>query len=130
MRLAENADAIADCTSIREADMKLRQPREPKPGECGYEESTHDESAEDDSDESSDDAQRVVQRQSASPDLTATLRNVGVDEVCTALTQAWDREQLDDLFKRLGDHLRSLEKTLSIPTQLRRAPSAPPVPPS
>ena len=26
MRLADNVDAIADCTSIREADMKLRQP--------------------------------------------------------------------------------------------------------
>src|SRR6516165_6102374 len=36
MRLSENAEEIADCTSIRQADMKLRQP--PPPVERGSDE--------------------------------------------------------------------------------------------
>jgi hypothetical protein len=123
MRLAdpENADAIADCTSIREADMKLRQPRN---GNAGSSTQSADDVTADD-DDAGDNSQRVV-RAPASPDLAATLHNVGVDEVCLALTQAWDRQQLDDLVKRLGEHLRALD----IPSQLRRAPSAPSPQPS
>jgi hypothetical protein len=102
MRLAdpENADAIADCASIREADMKLREPRKPKPGECGYESPDSPDEESDDEANDADDAQRVVQR-GASPDLKAYFQNVAVDEVYTALTQAWDREHLRELSNRL-----------------------------
>jgi hypothetical protein len=106
MRLADNAEEIADCTSIREADMKLRQP-----SRCG----------DGDSDES--DAQRVVQEDEdgeisadtkaalllqsrTSPDLVALLQNTAVDEVCTALIDAWDEDHIRQLCDRLRDHFQ------------------------
>src|SRR5262249_21329037 len=57
MRVAENEDKIADCTSIRDADVKLRQSND------GESESDSDESdAEEVTDEEADEAaQRVVQ---------------------------------------------------------------------
>jgi hypothetical protein len=93
MRLAnpENAEAIADCTSIREADVKLRKP---PPDDDVEDDASPDDEADDDADDQDDDAQRVVQRAGASPDLTATLQNTAVDKVYTALTQAWERDHL------------------------------------
>jgi hypothetical protein len=114
MRLAdpENADAIADCTSIREADVKLRKPQ--PDDESGEDDASPDDEADDDADA---DAQRVVQHAGASPDLTATLQNVAVDEVCAALTQAWDADQLQELIKRVNAYLVSLGPS---PTTERR----------
>src|SRR5262249_44668256 len=126
MRLAENADAIADCNSIREADMKLRQPRTLKPGECGYE-STDNESSEDDSDDADDEgdnSQRVV-RMPASQDLTAMLLGVDVDEVCTALIDAWDEDHIRQLCDRLRDHFTKRKDDLSLPPAIRRSPAQP-----
>jgi hypothetical protein len=96
MRLAdpENAKEIADCKSIREADMKLRQPR----NGCN-----NDSGAESLSDESADDPQRVV-RTSSSPDLYAMLLSVDVDEVCAALIEAWDEQHIRQLCDRLRAH--------------------------
>src|SRR5262249_46831495 len=88
MRLAdpENADAIADCKSIREADMKLRKSDD---DDDDKDDKAADEEADDDD---AGDAQRVVQRVPGSPDLKATFQNTAVDEVYAALTQAWDRD--------------------------------------
>ena len=117
MRLAQNEDKIAEaeCASIRQADVLLR-------GDNSESDSSTDESHDDEAD---DVAQCVVQETPASLDLTELLQTLDVDEVCIALTRAWDRQQLDDLFKRLGEHLRTLDKTLDIPAPLKRAPSAP-----
>jgi hypothetical protein len=124
MRLAdpENADAIADCKSIREADVKLRQSGN---GSCS---TTTESPADSDSDESADeadDAQRVVQRTPASPDLAATLHDAAVDEVYSVLTEMWDREQLKGLVNRLLAYFR--EQT--IPPVVQR-PLATPAQPS
>jgi hypothetical protein len=130
MRLADpdNADAIADCKSIRQADMALRQPRKPKPGECGYEESTddsnsHDDDADDHDDDLADNSQRVVKRVPASPDLTTTLLSVDVDEVCAALIDAWDEEHIRDLCNKLHEHFAK-------PAQQAPDRRPPPPPPS
>ena len=110
MRLAdpENADAIADCKSIREADVKLRQSGN---GSCS---TTTESPADSDSDESADeadDAQRVVQRTGASPDLKAILQNAAVDEVCTVLTQTRTIDQLRDLATRVNVYLATRPPT-------------------
>jgi hypothetical protein len=101
MRLAdpENADAIADCASIREADVKLRKHRDDNPDDEGDDEA--EDGAGDEGDDPDDDAQRVVQRAGASPDLTTTFKNTAVDEVYSALTQAWERDHIRDLANRL-----------------------------
>jgi hypothetical protein len=108
MRLADNAEEIADCKSIREADMKLRQPRK-----CNDDEDDSD--VESSNDKAGDNSQRVVRR---SPDLTMTLQCVDVDEVCTALIDAWDEEHIRQLCDRLHAHFTK-------PKELRHAPSAP-----
>jgi hypothetical protein len=126
MRLAENADAIADCTSIREADMKLRQP---KPGECGSDESDSDSDesdAEEVTDEEADEAaQRVVQA-GAAADLADLLQALAVDEVCTALIDAWDEDHIRELCDRLrGYFTKPAQQTpddLGIPPASRRPP--------
>jgi hypothetical protein len=118
MRLAdpENADAIADCKSIREADMELRQPRN---GSSNTTTDADDQTAEDDADEADDNSQRVV-RTGASPDLTATFKNTAVDEVYSALTQAWDRDHIRDLINRLMIYVGPPANDLNSPTTLRR----------
>ena len=118
MRLAdpENADAIADCASIREADMRLRKP--PPDDESVKDDASHYDEADDDA---GDDAQRVVQRAGASPDLKATLQNTAVDEVYSALTQAWERDHIRALANRLLIFLGPLASNdLNIPPTLRR----------
>jgi hypothetical protein len=125
MRLAKNEEAIADCESIREADMKLRK-SDDEDDDNDEAESDSDESQDDEAD---DDAQRVVQddagdealrasvvRQLASQDLKCTLENVDVDEVCTALIDAWDEDHIRQLCDRLRDHFTKSD----IPTPLRR----------
>jgi hypothetical protein len=112
MRLAENEDKIADCTSIREADVKLRQPADG----CGVVDSGSD--AEEVTDEEADEAaQRVVQA-GTSADLADLLLSVDVDEVCTALIDAWDEEHIRQLCDRLRDHFMK-------PDTIRRAPAQP-----
>jgi hypothetical protein len=116
MRLARNTDKIEDCKSILDADLKLRQPSNGNAGSPN----TTPEAADADADdgEGDDNSQRVVTtRQGASPDLTATFQNVAVDEVCAALTQAWDPDQLQELIKRVNAYLVSLGPT---PTTARR----------
>jgi hypothetical protein len=102
MRLAENEEKIADCTSIREADVKLRKPD----GDEEEEESDSDTDESDATDDEADkSAQRVVQA-GHTADLADLLENVDVDEVYTVLTSgAWDRDQLVDLHKRLSAYL-------------------------
>jgi hypothetical protein len=100
MRLAEHSDEIADCKSIREADMKLRQPSDDGDAQRVVQED------DDDAGESGGDEalrERVV-RKLASQDLTCTLQNVGVDEVCAALIDAWDEAHIRELCDRLRNH--------------------------
>jgi hypothetical protein len=96
MRLAENAEEIADCTSIREADMKLRQPRK---------RSDSDKPDPDAGDDEDGISQRVV-KTPASSDLYATFLSVDVDEVCAALIDAWDEDHIRQLCDRLRDHFQ------------------------
>jgi len=114
MRLAENEDRIAECSSIRGADLALRVLNAP-------DDPTMTDADDDETDDETNNA--LLVRKGASPDLASTLQNLAVDEVCTALTQAWDRQQFDDLCKRLVEHLRSLP--LPANDLPRRAPSAP-----
>jgi hypothetical protein len=72
-----------------------------------------DDQTADDDETADDDAQRVVQRTPASPDLATTFKNTAVDEVYTALTQAWDREQLRDLIKRLRPRLADCDDAIA-----------------
>jgi hypothetical protein len=111
MRLAENEEKIADCASIREADVKLR-----KPSQCGDGDSGDDESdAEEVTDEEADEVpQRVVQAGSRA-DLADLLQALAVDEVCTALIDTWTPDQLRDLIKRVNAHLITIG-----PTPVRR----------
>jgi len=113
MRLAENEDKIADCTSIRDADVRLRQPN-------GESESDSDESdPEEVTDEETDEAaQRVVQA-GATADLADLLLALDVDEVCAALIDAWDEDHIRQLCDRLHAHF-----TKPAPA-IQRAPSAP-----
>jgi hypothetical protein len=128
MRLAdpENAEAIADCKSIREADVKLRQSGN---GSCGSttaaddQTTDDDETADDDADDQGDDAQRVVQRTAASPDLATTFKNTAVDEVYSALTQVWDRDHIRDLANRLMKYVSP--PPTDLPTALQRRPLTP-----
>jgi hypothetical protein len=120
MRLAENEDKIADCTSIREADMKLRQPQP-----CGSDESDSDSDesdAEEVTEEEADEAaQRVVQAGN-SADLADLLQACDVDEVCTALIDAWDEPHIIELCNRLHAHFTKPKDDLSA---IRRQPLPP-----
>jgi hypothetical protein len=102
MRLAENEDKIADCTSIRDADVKLRQSNDDEDDDES--DSDADESdAEEVTDEEADEAaQRVVQAGN-NADLADLLQALAVDELYTVLTRSWERDQLADLHKRLGE---------------------------
>ena len=128
MRLAEKKDKIADCKSIRDADMQLRKPRDPKPeshsdkpnsdeavDDAGDDEDADDDEAADDDD--ADNSQRVV-RTPASLDLTATFLSVDVDEVCAALIDAWDEDHIRQLCDRLRDHFTQ-------PPAIQRSPTQP-----
>jgi len=136
MRLAEKKDKIADCKSIRDADMQLRKPRDPKPeshsdkpnsdeavDDAGDDEDADDDEAADDDD--ADNSQRVVKRAGASPDLKECLQNVDVDEVFGALTSTWERAQLSALVTRLFAYIRELDKPPSS-VSVERRPLAPP----
>ena len=152
MRLAENEDKIAECTSIRQADMLLRA--------LNSSSSDSESNSEESADEADDDvAQRVVQQADASPDLKSLLENSDVDEigialrdadkldefttaaivkltpdkVCDALTKAWSAQQLRDLANRVTAHLGTLtgaprpsQSDLNIPPALRRPPPTQP----
>ena len=62
--------------------------------------------------------------QPASPDLKGLLQNVAVDEVMTAIVQAWDKEQIENLAERIKSYLAPQPNDdLSIPTYLQRTPS-------
>jgi hypothetical protein len=147
MRLAdpEKADAIAECKSIREADVKLRRP----PDDDGESEDDSDEA----DDGADDDAQRVVQTH-ASPDLKELLENCAVDEigialrdadkldefttaaiakmspdkVCEVLIEAWDVKPLRDLAQRIIAHLNTLSPSTSRDLGVRPIPLAQPSP--
>src|SRR6516162_6637730 len=84
MRLAKNEDKIADCTSIRDADVTLRQSddEEGDESDSGADESDVEEVVTDE--EADEAAQRVVQAGSRA-DLADLLQALAVDEVCTAL---------------------------------------------
>jgi len=99
--------------------MRLRKP--PPDDESVKDDASHDDEADDDA---GDDAQRVVQRAGASPDLKATLQNTAVDEVYSALTQAWERDHIRDLANRLLIYLGP-PPDLTIPAGLRRPAAQP-----
>ena len=119
MRLAENVEEIADCKSIREADMKLRQPRKRNPeSDSDKPDNDGDDDAGDEADDAADgNSQRVV-RTPASLDLTATFLSVDVDEVCAALIDAWDEQHIIELCNRLHAHFTK-------PAPLKRQPAQP-----
>jgi hypothetical protein len=122
MRLAENEYRIAECTSIREADVVLRKPRDDESDSDKTESDEVDDEAENEADDETNNT--LLVRKGASPDLATTFKNSAVDEVYTALTQAWDREQLRDLIKRLMSYV-SPPTDLPIPTVLRRPLTTP-----
>src|SRR6516162_2296529 len=123
MRLAENEDKIAKCTSIRQADELLRalnssnSDSESKSAESA---GSHDDEADDDDEV----AQRVVQAGSRA-DLADLLQALAVDEVCTALIDAWDEEHIRQLCDRLRDHFTKPKDDLSILPAIRRTAPAP-----
>jgi hypothetical protein len=104
MRLAENQEAVAECASIRDADLVLRVARSvtSKPD---FNKTDADEAGDDEADGETNNALLV---RPGSSDLKATFQNVAVDEVCAALTQAWDADQLRDLMTRVNAYLMSL----------------------
>jgi hypothetical protein len=122
MRLAKYEDKIADCTSIRDADVRLRKSEDENDDES---DSDGDESdAEEVTDEKADEAaQRVVQAGSRA-DLADLLQALAVDEVCTALIDAWDEDHIRELCDRLRDHFT--KPAQQTPDELRRPP--PPLP--
>ena len=131
MRLADNADKIADCTSIRQADMKLRllhAPEDPEDDVAQRVVQEDDDAGEPESDEAKATRDRVV-RKLASQDLKCTLENVGVDEVCTALIDAWNEADIRQLCDRLRAHLIKPGdiKPGDIPPALRRTIPPPPL---
>jgi hypothetical protein len=115
MRLAENEDKITGCTSIRDADVKLRQSNDDE-SDSDADESDAEEVTDEEADEA---AQRVVQAGN-SADLADLLLALDVDEVCTALIDAWDEDHIRQLCDRLRDHFTKLA---DIP--LRRQPLPP-----
>jgi len=124
MRLAENEESVAECTSIREADLVLRvlnSGSRTKPLAKGDNEATADDASGDetDDDEAADTNNALLFRP-GSPDLKATLQNTAVDEVYSALTQAWDRDHIRDLANRLLAYVRPAPSDLNIPSALRR----------
>jgi hypothetical protein len=50
----------------------------------------------------------------------ASIVKLGVDEVCTALIDAWDEDHIRQLCDRLRDHFTKLKDDLSIPPAIRR----------
>jgi hypothetical protein len=114
MRLAENEEAIAKCTSIRQADELLRALSSNSRSNASDKLETTDADADDDADETNN----ALLVRPGSPDLTATLHNTAVDEVYTALTQAWEREHIRDLANRLLRYLGPAPT--DIPSALRR----------
>jgi hypothetical protein len=98
--------------------MKLRQPRKCKPESDSDKPDNEGDDEAEDADDEGDNSQRVV-RTPASPDLYATLLSVDVDEVCTALIEAWDEQHIRDLCDRLRDHFTKPAPTrqpLPLPT--------------
>jgi len=91
MRLAENAEAVAKCISIRQADELLRalssNSRSNASDKSDSAETESDE-GEDEADDADDTNNALLVRQGASPDLKAMLQNTAVDEVYSVLTQA------------------------------------------
>jgi hypothetical protein len=128
MRLAENEESIAECTSIREADVVLRVSRDSKPesdsDETGDE--TEDDAADEDEDDDDQTNNALLKRELISANLMTIFKNVAPDEVFIALKDVWEREQLVDLANQLTTYL----KTLSTVPPFRRAPPAPAVQPS
>jgi hypothetical protein len=119
MRLAENEDKIADCTSIRHADEKLRQPNNNSESDVDDSDASESDVEEVTDDEADEVAQRVVQAGN-SADLADLLLAVDVDELSTALISVWDEEHIRQLCDRLRDHFM---KPADIP--LRRQPLPP-----
>jgi hypothetical protein len=106
MRLAENEDQAAKCTSIRQADELLRalsSNSRSNTSDKSHGEAT-DDAATDEADNADEANNALLARKGASPDLTATLQNLAVDEVCTALISAWDEQHIRELCDRLRDH--------------------------
>jgi hypothetical protein len=113
MRLAEKEERVAECTSIREADMALRKPRDEGDDETGDE---ADDAGDDEGDATNN---ALLARKGASPDLAATLHNLAVDELYTALIDAWDEPHIIELCNRLRAHFT---KPADIPAPLRWQP--------
>jgi hypothetical protein len=107
--VANDADIFADCKSIREAIKKLpKRERKQKEG---------------DGDKPAKKNSNALLSGSASTDLATTFKNTAVDEVYSALTQAWDPEQLRDLVNRLLAYFKPAD--LNIPSGLRRPLNTP-----
>jgi hypothetical protein len=95
MRLAEKKDKIEGAKTIREADMMLRKPRDDG-------EDDQDETDDDAGDADEDETNNALLARNGSPDLVVLLKNVGPDEVVTALHQAaWVRGDIEKLVSLL-----------------------------
>jgi hypothetical protein len=107
---AANGQRVADLT-VRGAAKLLAKPREPKPGSPKP---------------SSGRGGRKPAGKAVSPDLKDLLKNVGPDELGTALAlAAWDKEQIQELVKILTSRIKPAPGDLSIPANLQRTPSPP-----
>ena len=126
MRLAENEDKIADCTSIRDADVKLRKSDDDDEADDESSDSADDDAEEVTDDDADEAAQRVVQA-GATADLADLLQALAVDEVCAALIDVWDEAHIIELCNRLHAHFTKPAQPLQsdIPPTLRR-PAPPP----
>jgi hypothetical protein len=125
MRLAENEDQAAKCPSIRQADELLRALSSNSRSNTSDKSETDDDADEDEADNADETNNALLARKGVSPDLTTTLQNVDVDEVCTALISAWDEEHIRQLCDRLREHFtkpaQQAPNDLSIPSSLRRS---------
>jgi hypothetical protein len=101
MRLAENEEQAVECTSIRQADELLRALSSNSRSNASDKSQTADDDDDDDQDEDDADATNNALLVRPSADLTVTLQNTAVDEVYSALTQAWERDHIRDLANRL-----------------------------
>jgi len=104
--VANDENIFADCKSIRDAIKKL-----PKRERKQKQKREHQTPA--------PDANSNALLTGA--DLATTFQNVDVDEVCTALIDAWDEQHIRQLCDRLHAHFTKPKGDLP----LKRAPSAP-----
>jgi hypothetical protein len=129
MKLAKHKDKFTDETNSQRAAIKaldgdfgvggavsiVNAEDEKEDGEP-----TDDEAGDDGGDSCGQELDEKIPSGVSPDDLSALLQNLAVDEVCTALIEAWDEDHIRQLCDRLRDHFT---KPADIP--LRRQPLPP-----